>query len=52
MTANVNIVTAEHPALLVPASCVHKDPEGPFVYVRAPSGDSRLREDGESGLIP
>ena len=41
MTANVNIVTAEHPALLVPASCVHKDPEGQFVYMRAPSG---LRE--------
>lgn len=38
MTANVNIVTAEHPALLDPSSCVHKDPAGSFVYVLAPSG--------------
>ncbi len=58
MTANVNIVTAEHPAFLLPASCVHKDPEGPFVYMRAPSGlrerrsvTTGTRTDGEIEIV-
>ena len=38
MTANVNIVTAEHRAMMLPAACVHRDQDGSFVYARSASG--------------
>ena len=38
MTANVNIVTAQHQAMTLPFGCVHRDQEGSFVYVRPASG--------------
>lgn len=38
MTTNVNVVTAQHEAILVPAVCVQRDAEGSFVYTRSASG--------------
>ena len=38
MTTNVNIVTAQHEAMLVPFACVRHDAEGSFVYERSTSG--------------
>jgi membrane fusion protein, multidrug efflux system len=38
MTANVNVRTAEHRALLVPAKCVHREGPQSFVYLQAPRG--------------
>jgi RND family efflux transporter MFP subunit len=38
MTSNVNIVTAERPALVVPAACVRRDAEGSYVLIRSASG--------------
>ena len=34
MTANVNIITSQRRALMLPSSCVHRDAEGSFVYAR------------------
>lgn len=36
MTANVNIRTSEHPALLIPSKCVHKDGGESFIFVQQP----------------
>jgi RND family efflux transporter MFP subunit len=38
MTANVNIRTSEHRAILIPSKCVHKDGGGSFIYVQGPGG--------------
>lgn len=38
MTANVNVHTAEHHALLLPATSVHRDGAQSFVYVRSAQG--------------
>jgi len=38
MTANVNIRTSEHRALLLPSSCIHKEGGQSFVYVQSASG--------------
>jgi RND family efflux transporter MFP subunit len=38
MTANVNIRTSEHRALLIPAKCVRKDGTQSFVYVQRSTG--------------
>lgn len=43
MTANVNIRTSEHRALLIPASCIHKEGGQSFVYVQAAAGTSVKR---------
>jgi RND family efflux transporter MFP subunit len=43
MTANVNIRTAEHRALLVPAKSVRKEGGQSYVYVRSASGASAKR---------
>ena len=43
MTANVNIVTAERHALVIPLACLHRDPTGSWVYIRAASGDAERR---------
>jgi macrolide-specific efflux system membrane fusion protein len=39
MTANVNIATARHHALLIPAKCVHKQDNKTFVLVRSLTGE-------------
>ena len=39
MTANVNIRTSEHRALLLPARSVHRDGAQSFVYIRASEGE-------------
>ncbi|KAA6465322.1 efflux RND transporter periplasmic adaptor subunit [Acidobacteria bacterium AB60] len=39
MTANVNIATAQHHALLIPAKCVHKQDNKTFVLVRSLNGE-------------
>jgi macrolide-specific efflux system membrane fusion protein len=41
MTANVNIITSQHRALMLPSSCVHRDEEGSFVFARNSSGSPR-----------
>jgi RND family efflux transporter MFP subunit len=38
MTANVNVRTSEHRALLVPAKSVHRDGPQSFVYIESPQG--------------
>jgi len=38
MTANVNVRTSEHRALLVPAKSVHRDGQQSFVYIESPQG--------------
>jgi len=38
MTANVNVHTAEHRALLVPTNSVHRDGAQSFVYIRSAQG--------------
>ena len=38
MTANINIRTSEHKALLVPSKCVHREGGQSFLYVREPGG--------------
>lgn len=38
MTSNVNIVTSERRALIIPAACVLRDSEGAYVTVRNSSG--------------
>jgi len=38
MTANVNIVTSQHRALVIPADCVHRDEDGSFVQLRSAAG--------------
>jgi hypothetical protein len=38
MTSNVNIVTAQHHALMIPAGCLHRDQSGAWVYVRSETG--------------
>ncbi|HEY0797376.1 MAG TPA: efflux RND transporter periplasmic adaptor subunit [Acidisarcina sp.] len=43
MTANVNIRTAEHRALLVPAKSIHRDSGQSFVYVQSATGGSLKR---------
>jgi macrolide-specific efflux system membrane fusion protein len=42
MTANVNIRTSEHRALMLPSKCVHKDGGQDFIYVHRP-GDSGVK---------
>jgi RND family efflux transporter MFP subunit len=38
MTSNVNIVTAQHHALMIPAGCLHRDQSGTWVYIRSETG--------------
>jgi macrolide-specific efflux system membrane fusion protein len=38
MTSNVNIITAQHHALTIPAACLHRDQSGTWVYVRSETG--------------
>lgn len=38
MTSNVNIVTAQHHALMIPALCLHRDQSGSWVYIRSATG--------------
>jgi RND family efflux transporter MFP subunit len=38
MTSNVNIVTAERRALVVPAACLQRDNDGTYVLIRSNSG--------------
>lgn len=38
MTANVNVRTSEHRALLIPARSIHRDGPQSFVYVQSPQG--------------
>jgi len=38
MTANVNVRTADHRALMVPSRCIHAQAGQSFVYVRSASG--------------
>jgi RND family efflux transporter MFP subunit len=38
MTANINIRTSEHKALLIPSKCVHRDGGQSFLYVQGPGG--------------
>jgi RND family efflux transporter MFP subunit len=44
MTANVNIRTSEHRALLLLSKCIHREGGETFIYVRRPagSGDKRI----------
>jgi HlyD family secretion protein len=35
MTTNVNIITARHRAMLVPANCIHRQDRETFVYIRS-----------------
>jgi hypothetical protein len=43
MTANVNIRTSEHSALLVPSKCVHREGGQSFIYVQVPGGSAVKR---------
>jgi RND family efflux transporter MFP subunit len=43
MTANVNIRTSEHSALLLPSKCVHRDGGQSFIYVQGPGGSAVKR---------
>jgi len=38
MTANINIRTSEHKALLIPSKCIHREGEQSFLYVQGPGG--------------
>jgi macrolide-specific efflux system membrane fusion protein len=51
MTANVNIRTSEHAALLLPTKCIHRDGSQSFVYVRRASGEALRRGVSVSGRI-
>jgi RND family efflux transporter MFP subunit len=43
MTANVNVRTSEHLALLVPAKSVHREGSQSFLYIQSPQGASVKR---------
>jgi RND family efflux transporter MFP subunit len=58
MTSNVNIVTSERRALIIPATCVQRDSEGAYVTVRNSSGASMRRRvvvgsksDGDAEIV-
>lgn len=51
MTANVNIHTADHSALLVPTKCIHRDGSQSFVYVQRASGAPLKRTVSVSGRV-
>lgn len=51
MTANVNIRTSEHRALLVPSECVHKEGGESFVNVQHPGGGVVKRSVSVAGRI-
>jgi RND family efflux transporter MFP subunit len=38
MTANVNVRTSEHRALIIPLKCIHRDGPQSFVYIQATAG--------------
>jgi macrolide-specific efflux system membrane fusion protein len=38
MTANINIRTSEHKALLIPSKCIHREGGQSFLYVQGPGG--------------
>jgi RND family efflux transporter MFP subunit len=40
MTANVNIRTSKHRALLIPSKCVHREHGQSFLYVQRPGGSA------------
>jgi HlyD family secretion protein len=43
MTANINIRTSEHRALLIPYKCVHRQSGQSFLYVQGPAGSAVKR---------
>jgi len=51
MTANVNIHTSEHRALLVPTKCIHRDGSLSFVYVQRGPGATLKRTVSVAGRV-
>lgn len=51
MTANVNIRTSEHRAILIPSKCVHKDGGESIVYLQLPGGDVVKRSVSVAGRM-
>jgi HlyD family secretion protein len=51
MTANINIRTSEHRALLLPSKCVQRDGGQSFIHVQGPGGSGVKRIVSVAGRI-